>query len=94
MCSTIDPTATHATAQCTRVKAKPHGYHWKTFITPVLTWNRAEPIRTATEPRSTACTTPRTGGHSNSLRYTENSLASSSGTQARPVATWVPWLSR
>jgi len=49
-CRTIDPTATHATARCTPVEAEPHGYHWKSFITPVLTWNSAAATSTATHP--------------------------------------------
>ena len=45
-------------------------------------------------PRSTACAGDLTGGHSNSFGATDQSLASTTGTSARPSSTCTPWLTR
>ena len=44
--------------------------------------------------RSSADATPWNGGHAKSFGKTVQSLPSSSGIDASPVATWRPWVKR
>ncbi len=61
---------------------------------PVVNSNSAPPTRRSSEIRSRAWVTERAGGRVNSLGTTDHSLASRTGTSARPSVTWTPWVSR
>ncbi|PZS18466.1 MAG: hypothetical protein DLM57_06310 [Pseudonocardiales bacterium] len=64
------------------------------FRKPVTTSSSTVDTSTAIDRRSSACSTERAGGHSNSFGKTVHSLTSSSGREAMPVITCSPWLRR
>ena len=64
------------------------------FKIPVANSNTAPPTSKNSDSRSRACAGERSGGHSNSLGSTDQSLNSRTGTRTRPRVTCTPWLSR
>ncbi len=54
--------------------------------------NTAEATRTSTDPRSSIRSTPPTNGRCQNRGATDQSFTASSGIDAMPVVTWMPWL--
>ena len=57
MCSRIAPIATQATAKCAERNEKAQGYHWEELASPVTSWKITDAISTATDSRSSRCST-------------------------------------
>ena len=75
----------HAAHRWAGGKKNVHGYQRATLAMPDSSRKTAPPTRGRSASRSRAWATERTGGHSTSLGATTQSLASSSGTVAKPV---------
>ena len=54
--------------------------------------NTAEATSTSTEPRSSIRSKPPTSGRCQNRGATDHSFTASSGIEAMPVVTWMPWL--
>ena len=96
-CTRMLPTATQATASWVGRNENAHGYHCTTLSTPVTRRKIADATSSATDPRSSTCSASRrrpVGGRWRSRGNTDQSLTSSSGTHAMPVATCSPCVQR
>ena len=85
---------THAIQKWEAVNANRHGYHWAMLATPENTMKIPPPTSGNRPIRSTTSLARFTAGRETNRGQTTHSLAMSTGTEAMPAATWMPWLSR
>src|SRR2546425_13209762 len=75
------------------VKENRQGYHWAMFATPLKTMKIPPVTRARIPSRSTASATRRPGGNDTKRGHTTQSLATRTGREAIPLATWRPCVS-
>ncbi len=88
------PMVTQAIQKWAAGKPKCHGYHWAILATPENTMKIPPATRGKMPMRSTRSRTRRTGGKDRNRGQTTHSLASSTGNEAMPHATCIPWDTR
>src|SRR3989441_12913383 len=76
------------------VKENRQGYHWAMFATPLKTMKIPPVTRARIPSRSTASATRRPGGNDTNRGHTTQSLATSTGREAMPLATCSPCVNR
>ena len=76
------------------MKKNDHGYHRNVLSVPLTSRKMPPPTRGNNMARSMAWPTSRTAGRIQKRGATTQSLATRSGIDASPVATWRPWVTR
>jgi hypothetical protein len=85
---------THAIQKCDAVNEKCHGYHCAMLAIPENTMKIPPATRGNNPTRSTRSLIRLAGGNDTNRGQTTQSLASNTGIDAIPDATWMPWLIR
>ena len=92
--ATIAPMVTKAIQKWEAVNENRHGYHWAMLATPENTMKIPPPTSGNRPIRSTTLLARLTAGRATNRGHTTHSLATSTGTEAMPATTWMPWLRR